>query len=54
MKKEITCPNCDMVFSENARLERHIKKAHPPKQKTVSNHSTDFNHADINYTHFTL
>ena len=43
-----------MVFSENIRLERHVKKAHPPKRKIDSNSSADFNHADINFTHFSL
>lgn len=32
MTKEISCPNCNLKFSENIRFERHIKKAHPVKQ----------------------
>ena len=55
MKKEVLCPECNMVFSENARLERHVKKAHPPKRKIGSNASADFNHVDINtHPHFTM
>ena len=54
MKKEILCPSCNMVFSENIRLERHVKKAHPPKRRTDPNPSADFNHADISHTHFSL
>lgn len=42
---KVSCPDCGMRFSEEKRLERHAKKAHPPKRKVSSNPSADFNHA---------
>ena len=51
---EITCHTYNMIFSANIRLQRHVKKAHPPKRKTDPNPSSDFNHADSNYQHFSL
>ena len=52
MTIEIPCPNCNMTFSNNIRLERHVKKAHPSKRRTDPKPSSDFNHAHVNYTHF--
>jgi uncharacterized C2H2 Zn-finger protein len=45
MGNELSCPNCQMKFSENTRLERHEKKAHPPKRRIDPAPSADFNHA---------
>jgi hypothetical protein len=45
MANEISCPNCKMGFSDLTRLERHVKKAHPPKRRIDSSPSADFNHA---------
>ena len=52
MTKDVQCPNCNMVFSESIRLERHMKKAHPAKQKIEPNPSSDFNHAYLPYSSF--
>ena len=55
MTKEISCPNCSMIFSDSIRRERHVKKAHPPKRKIDPNPSSDFNHADFSHNaHFSL
>jgi hypothetical protein len=55
MTMKIPCPNCNMNFSDNIRLERHVKKAHPPKRRIDPNPSSDFNHADFSHnTHFSL
>ena len=45
MDKKIQCHSCSMVFVDKTRLERHVKKAHPPKRKIEQNPSSDFNHA---------
>ena len=39
-----------MVFSNNVRLDRHVKKAHPPKQKIERSPSSDFNHSDFSHS----
>ena len=36
MAKAVSCPSCSMIFSDNTRLERHVKKAHPEKRKFVN------------------
>jgi len=41
-----------MAFSDNIRLERHVKKAHPSKRRADARPSSDFNHAFISNTHF--
>ena len=45
MGKNIQCSSCSMMFSDETRLERHVKKAHPPKRKIEQNPSADFNHS---------
>ena len=52
MTKNASCPNCSMAFSDNIRLERHVKKAHPSKRRADARPSSDFNHAFISNTHF--
>lgn len=52
MTIEIPCPNCNMTFSNNIRLARHVKKAHPSKRRTDPKPSSDFNHAFITNTQF--
>ena len=52
MTIKIQCPNCNMTFSDNTRLDRHVKKAHPTKRRSDPKPSSDFNHAHINFTHF--
>ena len=52
MTKEISCPNCSMIFSDSIRLERHVKKAHPPKRRIEPNPSADFNHAYLPHSTF--
>ena len=46
------CKECNMAFSAQERLERHVKKAHPPKRRTDQKPSSDFNHAFTSTTHF--
>ncbi len=45
MVREASCPSCGMNFSDVQRLERHQKKAHPPKRRIDPAPSADFNHA---------
>lgn len=52
MIEEVSCLNCSMVFSDIARFERHVKKAHPPKRKIEPNPSSDFNHAYLPHSTF--
>ena len=47
-----TCSECRMKFTDEIRLERHVKKAHPPKRKVSVESSADFNHVHMNFHHF--
>jgi len=42
---KVSCSICGMKFLDGTRLERHAKKAHPPKRMVDPAPSADFNHA---------
>ena len=46
------CKECNMVFSAQGRLDRHVKKAHSTKRRIDEKPSSDFNHAFTSTTHF--